>query len=130
MYLVDTNVFLEVLLTQERREICRNFLDVNVGELYISDFSLHSIEVILFRSGREDIFQEFIRDVVPNIRIAALPKRLYGDLIEIKRGLGLDLDDTYQYRVAKEYDLEIVTMDRDFEKIRDDVNVRFLQDTA
>ena len=82
--------------------------------------------MILFRSGKEEIFQKFASDVIPNIRIAALPKRRYEELAELKRKSGLDFDDVYQYKVAKEYDLEIVTMDKDFEKVRDDVNIRFL----
>ena len=130
MYLVDTNVFLEVLLTQEKREICKNFLDANVRELHISDFSLHSIGVILFRNNREDIFQKFVRDIIPDIEIITLPKSSYEDLAEIKGKLGLDFDDAYQYRIAKEYGLEIVTMDRDFEKTEDEVNIKFLQETA
>ena len=48
MYLIDTNIFLEVLLTQEKKETCKKFLDENIKNLYISDFSLHSIGVILF----------------------------------------------------------------------------------
>ena len=39
---------------------------------------------------------------------------------------GLDFDDTYQYMIATEYDLEIATLDSDFKKVRDHVNVRFL----
>jgi len=127
MYLIDTNVFLEVLLTQEKRKICKDFLDLNVGNLYVSDFSLHSIGVILFRGNREDIFQKFVNDVIPNIEIVTLPKESYKDLVGIRERSGLDFDDAYQYRIAKEYDLEIVTMDRDFEKVMNsDINVRFL----
>ena len=48
MYLIDTNVFLEVLLAQEKKQICKDFLKVNIEKLNISDFSLHSIGVILF----------------------------------------------------------------------------------
>ena len=33
--------------------------------------------------------------------------------------MNLDFDDAYQYSVAKYYGLKIVTMDRDFEKIKD-----------
>jgi predicted nucleic acid-binding protein len=55
MYLVDTNVFLEILLTQEKQDACRKFLETNVGSLFISDFSLHSIGVILFRNNKEEI---------------------------------------------------------------------------
>jgi uncharacterized protein len=40
MFLVNTNIFLEILLAQEKREICKEFLEVNSGNIYISDFSL------------------------------------------------------------------------------------------
>ena len=126
MYLIDTNVFLEILLSQERRETCKRFLDTNIGSIYITDFSLHSIGVILFRNAKEDIFQKFAEDVISNIEVIGLRKELYNELTGIKRTLGLDFDDAYQYRVAKEYGLEIVTMDRDFEKARKKVKVKFL----
>lgn len=48
MYLIDTSVFLEVLLTQDKKEKCKKFLSDNLEELNISDFSLHSIGIILF----------------------------------------------------------------------------------
>lgn len=127
MYLIDTNIFLEILLTQEKRDTCKKFLEANAGSLYISDFSLHSIGVILFRNNREDIFQKFVNDVIPNIEITTLPKMCYEDIVETKKKLRLDFDDAYQYRVAKERNLKIVTMDKDFERIGDDANILYLQ---
>lgn len=47
MFLVDTNIFLEILPGQEKKTICKEFLDDNAGNLNISDFSLHSLGVIL-----------------------------------------------------------------------------------
>jgi len=126
MYLIDTSVFLEVLLIQEKRKICKDFLDLNVGNLYISDFSLHSIGVILLRNKKEDIFQKFTTDVIPNIDIITLPKDSYKRLVETKIKFGLDFDDTYQYMVAKEYGLEIVTNDNHFKKVSGYISVRFL----
>jgi len=42
MFLVDTNVFLEILLKQDKREDCKKFLDNNIGNLNITDFfALH-----------------------------------------------------------------------------------------
>ncbi len=82
--------------------------------------------MILFRNNREDIFQKFVSDVIPIVEIITLSKRSYESLAGIKRKLGLDFDDVYQYRIAKEHDLEIVTMDRDFEKVIDEVNILFL----
>jgi len=76
MFLVDTNVFLEVLLTQDKKEDCKRFLEKNIRDLNITDFSLHSIGVILFRYGKEDIFQKFVEDVIPNTRLLSLPIEL------------------------------------------------------
>ena len=72
MFLVDTNVFLEILLGQEKKETCKQFLDNNIGNLNISDFSLHSIGVILFRYNKGDVFQRFIQDVMPQVRLLSL----------------------------------------------------------
>lgn len=126
MYLVDTNIFLEILLTQEKHETCKRFLDANSGNLYISDFTLHSIGVILFRNNKEDIFQKFADDVISKIKVISLSKESYKDLPEIKKNLGLDFDDTYQYKVVKDHDLEIVTMDSDFEKVKHEIKVLFI----
>lgn len=50
MFLVDTNVFLEVFLEQKRAEESREFLlNAPADSLHISDFSLYSIGIILMR---------------------------------------------------------------------------------
>lgn len=56
-YLVDTNVFLEILLAQDQKEKAKTFLTQNIDYLFISDFSLHSIGVFLFREKRESTFK-------------------------------------------------------------------------
>src|SRR4030042_2358341 len=121
MHVIDTNIFLEILLTQEKREICKRFLDANVGTLHISDFSLHSIGVILFRNNKEGIFKKFADDVIPKVEIIGLSKESYKDLPEIKKKFDLDFDDAYQYKVVKDHNLEIVTMDNDFEKVEHEI---------
>lgn len=72
MFLVDTNIFLEILLGQAREKSCRNFLRENRGRVYISDFSLYSIGVILFRLKRVAVFEEFITDILPLISVVVL----------------------------------------------------------
>jgi predicted nucleic acid-binding protein len=126
MHVLDTNIFLEILLTQEKREICKRFLDANVGNLHISDFSLHSIGVILFRNNKEGIFKKFVEDVISKVKIIGLSKESYKDLPEIKKKFDLDFDDAYQYKVVKDHNLEIVTMDNDFEKVEHEIKVMFL----
>ncbi len=123
MYLVDTNIFLEVLLAQEKSEVCKSFLDDNVPELHLSDFSLHSIGVILYRNNKQEVFQDFYNDISPIISIVTLKK--YYSILENSLKFGLDFDDSYQYCVAKENGLIIITMDKDFSKVKD-INVSFI----
>lgn len=130
MYLIDTNIFLEVLLSQEREESCKAFLDAHVGHLYVSDFSVHSIGIILFRSHKEEVFHKFTKDVLPRVDIVTLQKDLYEQLAELKQSCELDFDDLYQCQVAKDKGLQIVTMDRDFEKVTKDIEVVFLQEVT
>ncbi|MBN1999228.1 type II toxin-antitoxin system VapC family toxin [candidate division KSB1 bacterium] len=124
MVLVDTNIFLEILLNQEKREKCKNYLSEN-EKLSISDFSLHSIGVILYRNNRERLFSKFIADILPNINLLHLPQNQYHMINDVKSTTMLDFDDSYQLCVAKFYDLKIVTLDKDFADI-ENLNVEFL----
>ena len=119
MYLLDTNIFLEILLKQERSEYCKKFLHANYDKIFISDFSLHSIAVILFRHKKQKIFEDFLNDVLTKIRILNLPATEYLSMMKSSKENDLDFDDLYQYVVAKYYDMQIVTMDSDFKKILD-----------
>jgi predicted nucleic acid-binding protein len=125
VFLADTNIFLEILLGQDKKEACKTFLISNIGDLSITDFSLHSIGVILFRYNKEDIFRKFVEDVMPDARLLTLPMELYNDVVNVRKSLNLDFDDAYQYSVAKYYGLKVATMDKDFEKI-EDVEILFL----
>lgn len=118
-YLIDTNIFLEILLKQKKKEKCKKFLNANAGRLHLSDFTLHSIGVILFREGKTNAFGKFIADTMPNTKLLSLPIEGYQNVITAKNQLRLDFDDAYQYSVAKYYDLRPVTMDDDFKRIKD-----------
>ncbi len=125
MYLVDTNIFLEILLKQDKSEVCKNFLVENPDNIYISDFTLHSIGVILFRQNASNVFSKFSADILPHITLLTLPKAKYKELAEASEKYGLDFDDAYQYCVAKDENLTVTTMDKDFRKVSG-INVRYL----
>ena len=126
MYLIDTNIFLEILLSQKQKDICKEFLSSNIEHIYISDFSLHSIGVILFRNNKETVFNKFVEDIIQKIKILTLSEELYSDLGEVKEEFGLDFDDAYQFKIAEEYGLSIVTQDKDFEKVSAKIEITFL----
>ena len=119
------DIFLEILLFQNKRGECKKFLDDNPGNLHITDFSLHSIGVVLFKFGKEDVFERFLDDIMPNVTLVSLPTSRYEEIIIAGKNLNFDFDDAYQFNVAKYYGLKIVTMDADFRKARD-LDVIFL----
>jgi predicted nucleic acid-binding protein len=58
--------------------------------------------------------------------ILSLPKSGYTGLKALRTKWGLDFDDAYQSAVAREFGLQIVTMDKHFEAVAKDIEVHFL----
>jgi uncharacterized protein len=125
-YLVDTNIFLEILLNQAGRKKCEAFLQGEKGAAWISDFTLHSIGVLLFRQKRTELFKKFTADTLSQFTILSLSVTGYPRLSEINRRHDLDFDDAYQFSVALESKLAIATQDKDFQRVRNLVEVRLL----
>jgi len=119
MFLVDTNVWLEVLLDQQRATEAASFLrNSEPSQLALTDFSLFSIGIILCRLKREQVFDTFLLDVVFQSEI----KVLHLDLDHLKkltlfiRDYKLDFDDAYQHLAAEMYGCTIVSFDEDFDR--------------
>ena len=124
--LVDTNIFLEILLDQKKKDQCKIFLTDNIDQLFISDFSLHSIGVILFRNKKGNIFEKFINDIFSKISIITLSKEKYKEVAKISKKYNLDFDDSYQTCIAIDRELKIITMDKDFRKVEKISEIIFL----
>ena len=119
MYLVDTNIWLEVLLEQEKTTESHEFLEITESTfLHITDFSLYSIGIILTRLKKLDVLNKFVSDVIieSNVSIIRLNPEDIREIIKVEKKFGLDFDDSYQYVSAEKYDLTIVSFDSDFEK--------------
>ena len=119
MYLVDTNVWLERLLDQERSEEVGQFLDsISSEQLFITDFSFHSIGVILNRLNRMEVLLDFVQDAFINgaVVLIHLDPQDTQLLTHVIDKFGLDFDDAYQYVAVEKYDLIIVSFDRDFDR--------------
>ena len=117
--LLDTNIFLEVILDQERANEARTLLsEVEGHEFFISDYSLHSIGLLLFRRGKHEVFRQFLKDMILGVGVAviALSAQEMESLIEAAQRFGLDFDDAYQYAVAERHGLTIVSFDSDFDR--------------
>jgi len=117
--LLDTNIFLEVILDQERAKEARALLsEVKEHEFFISDYSLHSIGLLLFRRGQHEVFRQFLKDMIFGVGVAviALSAKETEGLIQVAQQFGLDFDDAYQYAVAARYGLTIISFDSDFDR--------------
>ena len=78
MYLLDTNILLELLL--KRHKYKEAFLRLTPQEsLKISDFSLYSIGIVLFGRKMHGLFSKVVNDLLINGGIGILPgRRGYG----------------------------------------------------
>jgi predicted nucleic acid-binding protein len=119
MYLIDTNIWLELLLEQEKEEEVRRFFQsVDACLLSISDFSLYSIGIILTKLKKYDVFIDFISDTIEDsgvMRICLSPIDLK-QVIQVQQRYQLDFDDGYQYIAAEKNNYVIVSFDSDFDR--------------
>jgi len=119
MYLIDTNIWLELLLEQEKgEEVRRFFQSVEARLLSISDFSLYSIGIILTKLKKYDVFIDFISDTIEDsgvMRICLNPIDLK-QVIQVQQRYQLDFDDSYQYIAAEKNNYVIVSFDSDFDR--------------
>jgi len=119
LYLVDTNVWLELLLNQDRAEdVIRLLRRRPLEELFITDFGFHSIAVMLGRLKKTDDLQRFVSDMFVDgaLRLVRLDPVDTSEILEVMGRFGLDFDDAYQYVAAERFNLTLVSFDRDFDR--------------
>lgn len=117
--LLDTNIFLEIILEQEKEQEARNLLSKeNEYEFSVTDFSVHSIGLLLFQQKQHQIFLEFLKDVFIEGRvfIHKLNAEDMKEVVLVAQRFNLDFDDAYQYAVAEKYGLIIISFDADFDR--------------
>jgi len=124
MYLLDTNIFLEILLHREKSKAAKHLFIANLSsDLFITDFSLHSLGVFLFQRNRHETYIRFVKDIIIETEIIETEINVIGldpeevlALAEISKRFHLDFDDSYQYAVAQKYGLQILSFDADFDR--------------
>lgn len=119
MYLVDTNVWLERLLNQEKSDEVGRFLNqVSGGDLSVTDFTFHSICVILTRLAKNEVLLDFVQDVFIDaaVKLVSLTPKESRTVVDAMDKYKLDFDDAYQYVAAERNELTLISFDRDFDK--------------
>jgi predicted nucleic acid-binding protein len=119
MYLLDTNILLELLLEQDNADEVERFLcDVPPNRLYLSEFSLYSLGIILARRKGLAAFWQMIEDLIlqGGIQRVRLEVAEMQNLVHAAQNFNLDFDDAYQYVAAERHNLVIVSFDGDFDR--------------
>lgn len=117
--LLDTNIFLEIILSQDRADEAKELLlKSGQHEFFITDYSLHSIGLLLFRKKQYEAFHAFVEDVLVNsgIGLLSLDSDEMDNVISASQKFSLDFDDAYQYAIATRYDLILISFDTDFQR--------------
>jgi predicted nucleic acid-binding protein len=118
-YLVDSNIWLELLLNQQKADVVQRFFQtIPTVELAVSEFTVCSIGLILTRLDRPDVWRAFVTDVLENgaLRRIALDPSGLREMMVIRQQFRLDFDDAYQYVAAQQHGLTLVSFDSDFDK--------------
>jgi hypothetical protein len=119
MFLLDTNIWLELLLEQEKADQVRRLLEAEEAWRFaLTDFSLHSVGVVLTRLKKDGLFLDFLSDTLEDsaVRVIRLDTADLKGVPSVCRKFGLDFDDAYQYVAASKYDLTLVSLDSDFDR--------------
>lgn len=118
--LLDTNIFLGVILNQRQALIACVLLNSADHELFISDFSLHSVGAQLIRRRGARRWRRLIDELIlpGHVTVLTLPNSKLSNVGDVARQFGLDFDNAYQSVTAEVNDLILVSFDRDFDKTR------------
>ena len=119
MYLLDTNIWLERLLGQSQSAVVGQLLErLPTEQMCMTDFTLHSLGVILNRLGQRDVFMLFVQDVLIDggIALTSLPPTAMDRVVGVMSQFDLDFDDAYQYVAAERENVSIISFDRHFDQ--------------
>lgn len=119
MYLLDTNILLELLLAQEKAAEVQRFLaQTSPHKLHLSELAFYSLGIILSNRGKPDVFLKFMEEILEGtgVRLLKLETEEIKEAIQNLIRFKLDFDDAYQYTVAEKHDLTLVSFDKDFDR--------------
>ena len=116
--LLDSNIFLEMILEQEKATEVRTLFErAENYDFFITDYSLHSVGLLLFRRNQHEMLEEFTKDLMAMaVQIISISLTDLGALARVSRMFKLDFDDAYQYVAAEKLQLTIVSFDSDFDR--------------
>ncbi len=120
LILIDTNVFLEAALGQEKSEECNALLTAvseKKVEATVTHFTVHGVSAVLARGRR---VLEFLRAIEGSQGLSVYDSEVSDEISTaiLSQKIGRDFDDALQYFVAMKIGAEaIVSFDRHFDNL-------------
>jgi hypothetical protein len=119
MFLLDTNCFIQIIRKRpEAPEVQALLTGVPPSRLFVTDFTLHSIGVIMSRFRQIDGYIAFMNGLgigqdfaIVRVSFDKLPL-----IVDACAAHQLDFDDAYQYVAAELHNLKLVSLDADFDR--------------
>ena len=121
MYLIDTNIFLEILLAQEKKDECialfKEIENDNISAA-VTKFSIHSIEVIMGNYRLTDELRIFLESLSELKSLHIYTTNISDEINAIdEMELGLDFDDALQVSAARALNAELISFDKHFNNL-------------
>ena len=119
-----TNIFLEILLSQKRKDECKKLLRMlRAGKIegVVTDFTIHSIIVLMDNFGKLDELKIFLSSLTAYKSLYIYVTSIFDEVkaIEIARENNLDVDDALQYTAALSINASaIVSFDKDLDDLK------------
>jgi len=88
------------------------------SRMFLSDFSFHSIGLILTRLNKSGVLLNFVQDAFLEgaVSLVHLAPEDTQAIVSTTQEFGLDFDDAYQYVTAEKHNLVLVSYDADFDR--------------
>ncbi len=120
---IDSNIFLELFLGQNKADECQNFLEkVNKGEILctVSDFNIDNILLILSREVNTELLEKALESIISysGLSIYSLTVEDRMKAISHMQKHKLDFEDALTFQaVLSSGNTEIISFDKHFDNL-------------
>lgn len=121
--MVDTNIFLEVMLSRSKREECKKLLAMlrdGKAKGIVTDFTVHSIMVLMDRFKKLEELKTFLLSLMAHKGLYVYTTSVADEVnaVESAEESKLDVDDAIQYGTALSVNADaIISFDKHFDNL-------------
>ena len=127
-FLCDTNIFLQILRDRQFARQCADFLKANMHQSFIGSFGVFSLCIRAHYFQMEQAATQLMFDLIQGgLKIIPIDPTQTFTILMASKGEGLTFDDFLHHKLAKENGLTLVTLDNDFLKIKDKLDIHICQ---